>query len=131
MEILFLILSIVFFILWNKEKKSSKAKADQASETLAAANKRLDELSKYQDIRDVEAHCKKLRQSAEQEAEQIRSKAQVDADMMRPVKLPDRQKPRLKQRPISAFIVLTRRPSALWIQLKPRLRKLPETHTMQ
>ena len=83
MEILFLILSIVFFILWNKEKKSSKAKADQASETLAAANKRLDELSKYQDIRDVEAHCKKLRQSAEQEAEQIRSKAQVDADMMR------------------------------------------------
>ena len=77
MEILFLILSIVFFILWNKEKKSSKAKADQASETLAAANKRLDELSKYQDIRDVEAHCKKLRQSAEQEAEQIRSKAQV------------------------------------------------------
>lgn len=61
MEILFLILSIVFFILWNKEKKSSKAKADQASETLAAANKRLDELSKYQDIRDVEAHCKKLR----------------------------------------------------------------------
>lgn len=58
MEILFLILSIVFFILWNKEKKSSKAKADQASETLAAANKRLDELSKYQDIRDVEAHCK-------------------------------------------------------------------------
>ena len=116
MEILFLILSIVFFILWNKEKKSSKAKADQASETLAAANKRLDELSKYQDIRDVEAHCKKLRQSAEQEAEQIRSKAQVDADMMRSD---------------AAFIVLTRRPSALWIQLKPRLRKLPETHTMQ
>ena len=29
MEILFLILTIVFFILWNKEKKSSKAKADQ------------------------------------------------------------------------------------------------------
>ena len=27
MEILFLILSIVFFILWNKEKKSSKAKS--------------------------------------------------------------------------------------------------------
>ena len=54
MEILFLILAIVFFVLWTKEKKSSKEKSDQMEDSLSKANKRLEELSKYQQILDVE-----------------------------------------------------------------------------
>ena len=33
MEILFLILAIVFFVLWTKEKKSSKEKSDQMEDS--------------------------------------------------------------------------------------------------
>lgn len=83
MEVLFLILAIVFFVLWKKEKKSSKAKSDQMEESLVAANKRLEELSKYQEIPDVESWCKNLRSNAEQDAAKIRSEAEIEAEAMR------------------------------------------------
>ena len=94
MGILFLILAIVFFVLWTKEKKSSKEKSDQMEDSLSKANKRLEELSKYQQILDVETWCKNLqsdaelkamktRSLAESDAEKIRSSAKLDADEMR------------------------------------------------
>lgn len=94
MAILFLVLAIIFFILWNKEKKSSQAKADQSAADLAAANKKIEDLAKYQAIIDVESRCKELRDNAEREvddrrrsasleAERIRAEAQSDADTMR------------------------------------------------
>ena len=83
MEILFLILAIVFFVLWTKEKKSSKEKSDQMEDSLSKANKRLEELSKYQQILDVETWCKNLQSDAELKAMKTRSLAESDAEKMR------------------------------------------------
>lgn len=76
MTALFLILSILFFFLWRSAKKS-------AQKDLNAANQRIEELSKYQQIQDVEAWCKDLREKAEDEADHTRRTARAEADTIR------------------------------------------------
>lgn len=83
MAILFLILAIVFFVLWNKEKKSSQSKADQSATELAAANKRIEDLAKYQAIIDVEARCKELREKTDHEVADRRKSASLEAERIR------------------------------------------------
>ena len=94
MGILFLILAIVFFVLWTKEKKSSKEKSDQMEDSLSKANKRLEELSKYQQILDVETWCKNLQSDAELEAMKTRSLAESAAKEMRSSAQSDAEKMR-------------------------------------
>ena len=97
MGVFFLILTVIFFVLWSKEKKASKAKAEQAAADLAAANQRIETLAKYQAIIDVEARCQTLRdeagreisaakESARREADSIRDEAKATRDAARQVK---------------------------------------------
>lgn len=79
MGIIFLIVAIVFFVLWQKEKKAARGKADQAAADLTAANQCIEELSKYKTIINVEAHCKELREIAQKEAAGVREAAQQAA----------------------------------------------------
>lgn len=80
MAILFLVLAIVFFVLWNKEKKALKAKTDQSAADLAAANKRIEDLAKYQDIIDVKKECEDLRKNADSDIASLKSAAHEELD---------------------------------------------------
>ncbi len=100
MGVLFLILTIVFFVLWTKEKKTSKLKAEetatanqqigeltskvnQVSSELDTANQRIETLSKYQAIVDIEAHCKTLQDEADREISSQKILAQQEAEAIR------------------------------------------------
>lgn len=76
MGIVFLILAIVFFVLWLKEKQSAKAKAEQDAANLSSANQRIDELAKYQAIVDVEAECKRMQDHTLAEISLIKTNAE-------------------------------------------------------
>lgn len=80
MAIVFLALAIVFFILWFKEKKSAKSKSAQDAALLAEANQRLDALSKYQSIIDVEAECANRRATTDAEIASLKATAQSKLD---------------------------------------------------
>ena len=83
MGVFFLIIAVIFFALWSKEKKSSKTKVDQVASELAAANQRIETLSKYQAIIDVEARCRTLRDEASREISAQKEAAQREADSIR------------------------------------------------
>ena len=75
------ILTVVFFILWLRERKTSKKDSELTatlSASLYAANQRLNELEKYQAIADVEQECKNLRELADIEVSSIKAAAQAD-----------------------------------------------------
>lgn len=83
MAVLFLILAVVFFFLWNKEKKVSKAQAEQAAAELATAQQRIETLSKYEAIIDVEAHCQTLKDDTARNIATLREKAVRDIAAMK------------------------------------------------
>lgn len=75
------ILTVVFFILWLRERKTAKISAELASSlsvSLYAANQRLNELEKYQAIVDVEQECKNLKDLADIDVASIKAAAQAD-----------------------------------------------------
>lgn len=77
------ILTVVFFVLWLRERKASKRSSEltaNLSAALYAANQRLNELEKYQAIADVEQECKNLKDLANIEVASIKAAAQADKD---------------------------------------------------
>lgn len=80
MGIVFLILTIIFLVLWQREKKSAADKAKQAEAEMDAANKKISELSQYQEIIDVKAECKRLQDTAEREIQMKKAAAQEEID---------------------------------------------------
>lgn len=77
------ILTVVFFILWLRERKASKEGSEltaNLSASLDAANQRLNELEKFQAIVDVEQECKTLKELADIEVSSIKAAAQADKD---------------------------------------------------
>ena len=80
MSILFLILAIIFFVLWSKEKKTGKVKAEQDAALLSEANQRLEFLSKYQSIIDVEEECENRKSAADAEIASLKAAAQNNLD---------------------------------------------------
>lgn len=86
MSILFLILTIVFLVLWRKSKKQAADLQQSLSDTEEKARSqesRIQELSKYQDIVDVAAEVQKLRNEAEKELADKRTKASEEIQAMR------------------------------------------------
>lgn len=86
MSILFLILAIVFLVLWRKSKKQAADLQQSLSDTEEKARSqesRIQELSKYQDIVDVAAEVQKLRNEAEKELADKRTKASEEIQAMR------------------------------------------------
>ena len=78
---LFLILMIVFLVLWQKTKKQAsnlQQSLSDAEEKNRSQDLHIKELSKYQDIVDVAAEVKKLRDESEKEIQAMRNAADQD-----------------------------------------------------
>ena len=90
MFVLFLLVAVVFFVLWRSEKKHRANDAEVHSQSLDEANEKIQALSKYQKIVDVEDAANKIMAAAQAEcanaqsdADRIRSEAKDDAKAIR------------------------------------------------
>ena len=80
MAILFFILAIVFFVLWSREKKAAKSKAEKDAASLAEANQRIETLAKYQAIADIEKECADRKKLADSEIASMKALAKEKVD---------------------------------------------------